>query len=169
MADVEIFTPTGVLEGVTARIPLTNNGPDLTAPLAMQDARWYPIDGRPPERRGEIRIPPDDILVIDFDEHPLAMHMTWFSVTLEVGPYRVAGEIGTHPGFDPVRALARPGGTFVALRDATVELLGEAGSGVATRPFVHVNRYAVESVKSMLMLGHYFPGARLIVPEVVLA
>jgi hypothetical protein len=91
--------------------------------------------------------------------------MTWFSVTLDIGPYRVTGELATHPGFDPSRALARPGGIFVPLREARIELLAADGAGAAERPHVHVNRYAVERVVSSLMLGHYFPGAALATPE----
>ena len=95
--------------------------------------------------------------------------MTWFSVTLELGPYRVTGELATHPGFDPERALARPSGIYVPLRDARIELVDEAGAGAAERPHVHVNRYAVERVVATLMLGHYFPGAQLLTPAAVAA
>jgi hypothetical protein len=93
--------------------------------------------------------------------------MAWYSVALDVGPYHVSGRLATHPGFDPARALTRPSTGFVALRDATIELAGQVDAGVAERTYVHVNRYAVESVASSLMLGIYFPGARLLKQEPV--
>ena len=39
MPEIEIFTPTGVLTGTTARVPLTNGGPDLLAPLMLSESR----------------------------------------------------------------------------------------------------------------------------------
>ncbi len=169
MAEVEIFTPAGVLAGLTSGVPLTNSGPDLTSALRVQDARWYPLDGGRAEHRNVSHVPPDDILVIVTPPPDLMVHMTWFAVTLDVGPYRVSGELATHPGFDPTRALARPGSIFVPLRDARIELVDERGAGTADRDHVHVNRYAVERVTSSLMLGHFFPGARLLTPETVAA
>jgi hypothetical protein len=161
MAEVEIFTPTGVLAGLTARVPLSNNGPDLTMPLSLAEARWYPIDGGQPSHRGTLRVQPDEILLIVTPEQEITVHMTWYPITVDVGPYRVSGSIATHPGFDPERALARPGSTFVGVRDTTIELLGRSDVASAARPHVHVNRYAVERVASSLMLGYFFPGARL--------
>jgi hypothetical protein len=169
MAEVEIYTPTGVVAGVTARVPLTSDGPDLSGPLAIADARWYPLDGGRPSNRGEIRIQPDEILVVVTDEQDLPVHMNLYAITLEVGPYRVSASMPTMPGFDPDRALARPGSTFIGLRDATIELLDRADVAAAERPHIHINRYAVESVTSSLMLGFYFPGARFATaPEAVL-
>jgi hypothetical protein len=165
MAEIEIFTPTGVLAGTTAGTPLTASGPDLTAALPVRDAQWFPLDGGPAHQGIEAEVAPDDILVIVTPPESIYVHMTWFSVTLDIGPYRVSGELATHPGFDPSRALARPGGIFVPLRDVHLELLDAAGAGTADRPHVHVNRYAVERVVSSLMLGHYFPGAVLATPE----
>lgn len=169
MTEIEIFTPTGVLAGVTARAPLSNDGPDLSAPLTVADGRWYPIDGSPPTRCGDDCVAPDDILVLVTPEPELKVHMAWYSVRLEVGPYVVAGRLATHPGFDPARAIARPTGGFVALRDATIELVGQPGAGVAERAYVHVNRYAVDRVDSQLMLGFYFPGAQFTAQEPVSA
>jgi hypothetical protein len=165
LIELEIFTPLGVLAGTTATAPLTNDGPDLVQPLALRDSRWYPIDGARPAHRGETSVGPDDILLIVTPPPELKVHMAWYSVALEVGPYRVSGRLATHPGFDPARALARPGSTFIALSDATVELVGRDDAGIAQRPYLHVNRYAVDKVTSSLMLGHFFPGARLVAQE----
>jgi hypothetical protein len=165
VADVEIFTPTGVLAGSTDRIPLTNDGPDLAGPLPIEEARWYPLDGSRAAHRGGVTVAPDDILVIVTAEPELRVHMAWYSVALDVGPYRVTGRIPTHPGFDPARAIVRASGPFVALSDVTIEVASVDRASSASRPYVHVNRYAVDRVTSSLMLGHFFPGARLVAPE----
>jgi hypothetical protein len=165
--DVEIYTPAGVLAGTTDHGPLTPDGPDLTDALAVSDARWYPVDGSPPAQRGDVSIDPDEILLITSPEPEpeLKVHMDWYSIAVEIGPYRVSGRLATHPGFDPARALLRPGSDFVALSDATIELVGRDDAGTAQRPYLHVNRYAVDRVTSSLMLGHFFPGARLVAED----
>ena len=165
MADVEIYTPTGVLIGTTVGVPLTNDGPDLESATAVSDARWYPHDHGRPEQRGQIRVIPDEILLIATDEADMTVHMNWFPITLDVGPYRVTAMIATLPGFDPERALARPGSTYIPLREATIEILGRTDVAPAKRDHVHVNRYAVEMFSSSLMLGFFFPGARFAAPE----
>jgi hypothetical protein len=169
VSEVEIFAPTGVLTGITARVPLTNDGPDLAQPLTVDEARWYPLDGSPPVHRGLASTVPDDILLIVTDEPELKVHMAWYSVELEIGPYRVAGQLATHPGFDPDRAIARPGSAFIAISDATIELLGRDDIAPVARPYLHVNRYAVERAASTLMLAHFFPGAHLVARETVAA
>src|SRR5207249_1459814 len=79
-------------------------------------------------------------------ETEMTIHATWYAITLEIGPYRVKGRMLTPPGFDPARALARPGGAFVALHDAVIELIGRRDAVVAARSLVYVNRYAVEAL-----------------------
>ena len=163
MPQVEIFTPTGVVAGNTPRPGLVAS-PDLRSPVQIERARWYPFDGSEPEHRGDVLIPPDDVLVVAVDEPETTIHATWYELVLEMGPYRVHGRMGTPPGFDPARALVRPGGAFVALRDGRIELMNRAGAGIAERPSIHVARYAVERVESTLMLGYFFPGAYLTAP-----
>jgi hypothetical protein len=160
MAEVEIYTPTGVVAGVTARVPLTTDGPDLESPLAIGDARWYPIDGSTPSQRGDVRLEPDEILLIVSDEPDVTVHMNWFAICVNVGPYRVSGAIAMMPGFDADRALTRPGSSYVPLREATIELVGRADVEPARRDHIHVNRYAVETCASNLALGFFFPGAQ---------
>jgi hypothetical protein len=167
MAAVEIYTPTGVVAGETAGIPLTNNGPDLTSPLSVDDARWYPIDGAPPSQRGRVSVAPDDILLIVTDDEDMTVHMNWYPIALELGPYRVTATIATMPGFDPDRALARPGHTYIPLRDASIELMTRGDVEPARRMHLHVNRYAVETVATSLMLGFFFPGAQFTKQEAV--
>lgn len=163
--DIEVYTPAGVLAGTTDHVPLTNDGPDLVAPLTLSDTRWYPVDGSRPAQRGNVSVDPDEILLIVTPEPELKTHMAWYSIAVEVGPYRVFGRLATHPGFDPAKALLRPGSAFVALSDATIELGGRTDAGTAQRPYLHVNRYAVDRVTSTLMLGHFFPGAHLVPQE----
>jgi hypothetical protein len=165
VTEVEIFTPGGVLAGSTDRIPLTTDDPDLIAPLLVQGARWFPLDGAPATQRDSVTVDPDDILAIVTEELDLLIHMTWYAVSLDIGPYRLYGRLPVHPGYDPERSIARPGGSFVALSEVTIEVAASERAATATRPHVHVNRYAVDSVTSTLMLGHFFPGARLIAQE----
>ena len=166
--EVEIFTPTGVLAGLTAGCRLSTDGaaPWRRRPRARGRAGSRSTAAAP-SSAAESQVAPDDVLVVVATHPEILVHMTWYSVTLDLGPYRVTGELATQPGFDPERALARPGGTFVPLRDARIELVNAAGIGAAERPHVYVNRYAVERVVANLMLGHYFPGATLLTPETV--
>ena len=158
MPQLEIFTPTGVACGTTPKPGLVQQ-PDLRSPVPVEKTRWYPIDGAKPEHRGSVLVPPDDVLLVYTPEPELTIHATWFAITLEIGPYRVRGRLPTPPGFDPARALARPGGAFVAIHDATIQLMTRRDAGLAERSLLHVSRYAVEAVESRLMLGFFFPGA----------
>ncbi len=113
------------------------------------------------------RSPCDDILVAVADDDPtLPVHAVWHHVHLDAGPYVVEGELATMPGFDPGRALTRPSGEFVLLRDVRLSRPG--------RPDVRrrrsgdhalVNRYAVERIRADLMLGFFFPGAETGAPD----
>ena len=167
MVEIEIFMPAGVLTGSTPDVPLSHDGADLDSPLELADARWYPIDGGPPTHRGDVQVEPDEILLMAAPEHSIPVHMTWYSIALEVGPYRVSGSLPTMPGFDPERALSRPGHTYIGLRDATIQLVDREDVESATREHVQVNRYAVERVACNLMLGFFFPGASLVPQEAV--
>ena len=126
MAEVEIFTPTGVLSGLTGDVGLTTDAAHLAADVRVREGKWFPLDGGRAEQRRESQVAPDDVLVLVATHPEIMVHMTWHSVTLELGPYRVTGELATQPGFDPERALVRPGGTFVPLRDARIELVSAA-------------------------------------------
>jgi hypothetical protein len=165
MAEVEIYTPTGVLAGDTNQLPPPHDHPDLPIPLVLEAARWYPIDGSAPSQHPGGRVDPDEMLLVASAIPEVKVHLAWYPITLDIGPYRVSGQLGTHPGFDPARALARPGGAFTAVHDVTIELLEQPGAGLAERPYVHVNRYAVDRVSSTMMLGFYFPGAEQVAKE----
>lgn len=164
MPPLEIFTPTGVIAGTTPRDDLVQS-PDLRSPVTIERARWYPIGGASPEHRGIVLVPPDDVLiVVSLDTEPM-VHSTWYALDLEVGPYRVRARMPVVPGFDAARAIARPGGAFVPLWDASIELIAQGEMVVAHRDSIHVNRYAVERVESSIMLGFFFPGAELETPS----
>jgi hypothetical protein len=87
----------------------------------------------------------------------------------KVGPYLVEGEMPTFPGFDPGRALTRPTGDFVLLRDVRVgprDSPDPLASSDTVGQHALVNRYGVESVACDLMLGFFFPGAAMIQADV---
>lgn len=128
--------------------------------VAVDRATWYPIAGGAAERRGRVAIDPDELLVLCSESEELPIHATWHAVELEVGPYLINGDLPTLPGFDPGRALARPGGQFLLLREVRVELLGNPDGGRVERAHAYVNRYAVERVAADIDLGFFFPGAR---------
>jgi hypothetical protein len=139
---VEAYTVGGIVTGAL----LT----ELRLKDVLEEGLVLPIGGG---------IPPDDLMaVVDVD--PLVpVHASWHRIRLEVGPYAIEGDFSTLPGFDPGRALTRPSGTFVNLRDAVVQLRDRPDAGSNAHPHLLVNRYAVESVDADIMLGFFFPGA----------
>jgi hypothetical protein len=158
---IEIFTPTGVVSGSSARADMSSDGKGTAAPLPVEASRWYPLDGTSPQRRGNVTVSPDEILVVILAPPPFTVHASWYPIQLDLGPYRLDARLPVAPGFDPARALARPSGPFVAVRDVSITLIGRSDGDVAVRPYAHVNRYAVDRISSNLMLGFFFPGASL--------
>jgi hypothetical protein len=112
------------------------------------------------EQAAQMRIELDELLLIaDTSDTPVPIHASWHEVATHIGPFRVDGELATQPGFDPGRALARPGGEFVLLRDVRVALVDDPAGAADEHPWAWVNRYLVERVRSSIELGHFFPGA----------
>jgi hypothetical protein len=72
-------------------------------------------------------------------------------------PWRDADDAG----FDPGRALARPTGEFVLLRDSHISLFDREDAGEAIAAQLLVNRYTVDRVAADMMLGFFFPGAAM--------
>ena len=159
MPQVEIFTPTGVVSGSTARSTVASDAKGAASPMPVDGSRWYPLDGSEPQRRGSVTVAPDELLVVILAPPPFTIHASWYPIELEVGPYHLEARLPVSPGFDPARALARPTGAFVALRDVSISLIGRTDAGIAERGHAHVNRYAVDRIRSNLMLGFFFPGA----------
>jgi hypothetical protein len=160
---VEIYAAGGIGVGVVAGSGHLRDVLDGSTTLAIQGAVWHPLDDSPPRQAGEIVIPPDDVHVATTEEaEDLPVHAQWHDIALEVGPYRVTGQMPTMPGFDPGRALARPTGEFVQLRDVTIGLLADPPGSGLSRSMAVVNRYVVDRVEADLMLGFYFPGAEMV-------
>ncbi len=82
----------------------------------------------------DMSIPSDDVLIVVGDDDPsVPVHAQWHDIRLEVGPYTLEGEMPTLPGFDPGRALTRPTGEFVLLRDVSIGLRSDTGPGHSRR------------------------------------
>ena len=159
---VEIFAAGGIAVGVLARAGHLRDVLESGEPLAIERATWHALDGSKPRPLGDVTVAPDDVLLATAEESgDLPVHAQWHDVELDVGAYRVRGQMPTMPGFDPGRALARPTGEFVQLRDATIALADEPEAGMV-RPMALANRYCVERVEADLMLGFFFPGAAIV-------
>ena len=159
---VEAYTAGGIATGVVAWSGQIREALDGAGDLVIEDAHWLPLDGSP-ERAGDVRLPVDDLLLVVADEPEGGpVHAQWHTIDLEAGPYRVVGEMPTMPGFDPGRALARPTGEFVFLRDARISLIEQEDAGEASAPQLLVNRYTVDRVSADMMLGFFFPGAEMV-------
>ncbi|HEY4634741.1 MAG TPA: hypothetical protein VIH00_12570 [Candidatus Limnocylindrales bacterium] len=159
---VDAYTASGIATGVLSRAEHLRDALEGGASLILDRVDWQTLGERGVRQLGEVSIPVDDVLIaVGDDELTGPVHAAWHSIRLEVGPYVIHGELPTMPGFDPNRALARPTGEFVLLRDVRVTLLADAASGAASGRQALVNRYGVERVRADIMLGFFFPGAAI--------
>jgi len=157
---VEAYTEGGVATGVLARIGPVRELLEGASDIAIERSRWLPLDGSGERAAGDVNLQVDDVFLVVADEPDgIPVHAQWHTIELDAGPYRVHGEMPTMPGFDPGRALARPTGEFVLLRDARIQLIGREDAGEAVSAQVLVNRYTVDRIAADLMLGFFFPGA----------
>jgi len=157
---VDAYITGGMASGVLARAGHLREVLETDAALVLERVTWHPIDGSPPQPAGEVTIAVDDVLIAVADDDPtIPVHASWHALTVEVGPYRIEGEMPTLPGYDPGRALTRPTGEFVMLRDVRMTRLDDPGPGTTIGAHGLVNRYGVERVTADLMLGFFFPGA----------
>jgi len=160
---VEAYTAGGVATGVVARSGPLREALDDAGDLLVERAQWLPLDGSGEQPAGELRLTIDDLLLLVAEEAEGGpVHAQWHTIELVAGPYEVVGEMPTMPGFDPGRALARPTGEFVFLRDARIRLVDQPDGGEASAPRLLVNRYTVDRVKADMMLGFFFPGAEMV-------
>jgi hypothetical protein len=159
---VDAYTSSGIATGVLTRAEHLRDALEGNPSLILDRVDWQTLGERGVRPLGEVSIPVDDVLIAVGDDDPtIPVHAAWHSIRLEVGPYVIKGELPTLPGFDPNRALARPTGEFVMLRDARVTLIADpAGAGASGRQAL-VNRYGVERVRADIMLGFFFPGAAI--------
>jgi hypothetical protein len=159
---VDAYITGGMARGEIAVEGHLRDALDATPDLALERALWQGPDDPAARPIGPVAIPVDDIIVALTDDVPsIAIHAVWHPVHLEAGPYVVDGEIPTQPGFDPGRALTRPSGSFVLLREVRLVRTGPSHVGVVTCHEALVNRYMVERVTAELMLGFFFPGAAM--------
>lgn len=161
---VEAYTAGGVATGILARPEPVRDVLETFPEILVEEATWLPLDGSAGRPSGTIRLAVDDVLVVVAEGlDSLPMHAQWHSIDLDAGPYRIHGEMPTLPGFDPGRALARPTGEFVLLRDVRIALVGLDDAGEAIAEHALVNRYVVDRIEADLMLGFFFPGAAMTV------
>ncbi len=159
---VDAYTNTGMAGGWLIGAAHLREALESGQPLELNRVTWQAIENLAASELGSIAFEPDDlIVVVGDDESIVPVHAVWHTVRLEAGSYRIEGELPTMPGFDPGRALTRPTGEFVLLRDVRLELIDRPDVGAVTVPHGFVNRYTVERVEADLMLGFFFPGAEV--------
>ena len=160
---VVAYTIGGKASGVIARPGHLREVLEQTRELELTDVRWQPLDVDADQPAGDLTIAIDDVLIaVTDDETAVPVHASWHALRIHVGPYVVEGELPTLPGYDPGRALARPNGEFVLLRDVRA-WSRPTSSDTRSSSAAHalVNRYGVERVEADIMLGFFFPGAAM--------
>ena len=157
---LEVFTADAVVTGTWPGDVDLRDVLESAETLRVERPTWTPLD-RPTFDVTPADPAVDDVIAVAGDDDArLAIHANWHDVVIDAGPYRITGLLPALPGFDPGRALTRPGSTFLLIRDAKLELLDRPDAGELDRTFVLVNRYAVDRVASDLELGFFFPAAR---------
>jgi hypothetical protein len=157
---VDAYTNWGMASGVLVKPGRLRDILEITGELALERAAWRPIDDTTPTAAGSVTIPIDDVLVAVGDDDPgIPVHASWHHIELDAGPYTVEGDLPTMPGFDPGRALTRPTGEFVLLRDVRLSVRERPESGASSGRHALINRYGVDRIQADLMLGFFFPGA----------
>jgi hypothetical protein len=159
---VDAYITGGVASGLLARSDHLRDVLESEPTLELERVSWRALGEAAARPMDHLSIPVDDVLVAVADADPvLPVHASWHAIALEVGPYRIEGELPTLPGFDPGRALTRPSGDFVMLRDVQLAIVGGSKATLAIGRHALVNRYGVERVTADIMLGFFFPGAAM--------
>jgi hypothetical protein len=157
---VDVYTSGGMASGYLGRPGPLRDALEASGGLPLDRTAWLALDAPAAETAGSVTIPADDILVaVDDDDPATPIHASWHRISLDAGPYVVEGDLPTMPGFDPGRALTRPSGEFLMLRDVILSIPGRPDIGTISGDHALVNRYAVERIRAELMLGFFFPGA----------
>jgi len=162
---VDAYTVGGMASGFVASAGHVRDILEAAGQLDLSGVRWRPLDAPVDGPAGDLTIAIDDVLIAVADDDPaIPVHASWHAIRLDVGPYTVEGDMPTLPGYDPGRALTRPSGEFVMLRDVR---LGRPRGAPPAPIGQHalINRYAVERVEADIMLGFFFPGAAMGAPE----
>lgn len=157
---VDAYLTGGMARGMLARPGHLRDTLEAGPSLDLQRVSWLGIADAQPRTIDDVSIPVDDVLIAVADDDPtIPVHAAWHRIELDVGPYRLEGELPTLPGFDPGRALTRPTGEFVMLRDVRLARRDHPGQASPIGGHALVNRYNVDRVTADLMLGFFFPGA----------
>ncbi len=157
---VDAYTSGGMASGTLARPGTLREALEDGGALPLDGAAWQGIDDPAGAPAGSLSIPSDDVLIAVGDDDPgVPVHAAWHHIHLEAGPYVLEGELPTLPGFDPGRALTRPSGEFLMLRDIRLSVRDRPEAGVSLGDHALVNRYAVDRIRADLQLGFFFPGA----------
>jgi hypothetical protein len=160
---VEAWLLGGVLRGLIASSGHLRDVLEGAGDVVIERSTWLPIGGLRAAPAGDVRVTVDDLMLIVSDEEiPGPVHAAWHPIRLVAGPWVVQGDLATMPGFDPGRALTRPTGEFVLLSGVRVALLEEADTTEVAHTQALVNRYTVDEVDADLMLGFFFPGAKVV-------
>ena len=162
---VEAYTVGGIVTGVVARPEHLREVLEGSVEVHVEEASEAPLDGSPVRTDGQDIVVDDLVVAVADEEQPGPVHAAWHPIRLEAGPWLVEGDLPTLPGFDPGRALTRPTGTFVLLRDVRISLLHHPEAGENSHDSALINRYAVDRVDADLMLGFFFPGAHIDAPK----
>jgi hypothetical protein len=158
MVPFQAYTDGGIVQGSVTE-PRLEEVLERDLQVPVRDASIALLSGGR-QQHGDRAFDRDELLlVVAPPETSTPIHAAWHPVEMSIGPYHVQGELPTLPGFDPGRALARPGGEFVLVRDVRIGLLEEPEGPADEHSWAWVNRYLVESVRSNLELVHFFPGA----------
>ena len=157
---VDAYTSGGMASGTLARAGALRDALEEGEALRLDGAAWQGIDESAPAPAGSLSIPSHDVLIAVGDDDPgVPVHASWHRIHLETGPYVLEGELPTLPGFDPGRALTRPSGEFLLLRDIRLSVRSRPEAGVALGDHALINRYTVDRIRADLQLGFFFPGA----------
>lgn len=157
---VDAYTSGGMASGTLARPGSLRDALEEGGALPLDGAAWQGLEEPTAQPAGSLSIPSDDVLVAVANDDPgIPVHAAWHHIHLETGPYTVEGELATLPGFDPGRALTRPSGEFLLLRDVRLSVRARPEAGVAIGDHALINRYTVERIRADLLLGFFFPGA----------
>lgn len=166
---IELYTAeavaTGFRRGADAAVQLRDTL-ESAERVRLVQPQWTPLHREPSSSDIADEVPVDDVIVAVGEYDPRrTVHANWHQVALDAGPYRITGLLAVLPGFDPNRALTRPGGTFIPLNGATLEIIDMPDAGRLARDQVLVNRYCVDRVSSTLQLSFFFPAAKVEVVE----
>ncbi len=153
------YTMSGLLHAAFDAAGRLSDALESETTLRLVSGRLVSLDAGVAEDVSGMALPVDDLcLVVAAPETAIPGHLAWHDLVLTAGPWHIEGAMPTMPGFDPGRALARPQGPFVLLRDVRIGLDGQPGAE-DTVPYGWVNRYVVDRVEADIDLGFFFPGA----------